>query len=592
MPYTLRFSDPAKLATVTVPDMPPGINTIDTSLNLVGKNYPNYGEKIAQSFLNLLENFSGPLPPEKPIEGQLWYDTSDPNNKVLRVMDGTANSARWPSANGIYQQGVDPKTTAVTLKVGDIWVDTQNNLLKIYHSGNWTTVGPAVSSGFLKTGVEPVVLESIVNTTHNVIVCYIDGNVASIISTAQFTPRTIIDGFTLIRPGINISTNFNSILNGISSSALSLRINDQNYAASSFLLKDDQTQQLVTGKVFFQTPTNQLNSEGRDGIVIDTNVPANKTYIQLYKLSNDAVLLNNTPGGKILFKTKASLNTNLVTGMTIENNSVSINTSTNALYALDIFGSVRISGNIIISSTLTNSLLVSGSTTFQKDLIVNQSVLVNNVLTATNLLSLGSVSGNGTIISPVQHEVFDIGSTTKYFRSLYVKTIGSTGTGTTVYGRVIGPSTGLEKSSEFKLQGQVTATSFIFAGTGTQATFNTALTPNAIVQQQKLITATNTLNLLVIDTSTSATYTGLRKIDRRDFLKGIVPVGMIAPYAGSLIPSGWLECDGQTLASSDYPELYAAISPLYKPPGPNFRVPDMRQSTTSTLGFVTYIIKI
>jgi hypothetical protein len=92
MAYTLRFSDISKPQTVTVPDMPPGINTIDTSLNLVGKNYPNYGEKIAENFLHLLENFSGPLPPENPIEGQLWYDTSDPTNKVLRIMDGTTTS--------------------------------------------------------------------------------------------------------------------------------------------------------------------------------------------------------------------------------------------------------------------------------------------------------------------------------------------------------------------------------------------------------------------------------------------------------------------------------------------------------------------
>jgi hypothetical protein len=37
MPYTLNFSDPTKSDTVIVPDMPPGINAIDTSLSLVGK---------------------------------------------------------------------------------------------------------------------------------------------------------------------------------------------------------------------------------------------------------------------------------------------------------------------------------------------------------------------------------------------------------------------------------------------------------------------------------------------------------------------------------------------------------------------------
>ena len=102
MPYTLNFSDPTKQTTITVPDMPPGINSVDTSLNLVGRAYPNYGQKFAENFLHLLENFASPLPPTNPIEGQLWFDTSDPAHKVLRIMDGTASAVRWPSANGIY----------------------------------------------------------------------------------------------------------------------------------------------------------------------------------------------------------------------------------------------------------------------------------------------------------------------------------------------------------------------------------------------------------------------------------------------------------------------------------------------------------
>jgi hypothetical protein len=55
MSYTLRFSDLTKDSTVTVLDMPPGINTIDTSLSLVGRGYPNYGEKIAENFLAALQ---------------------------------------------------------------------------------------------------------------------------------------------------------------------------------------------------------------------------------------------------------------------------------------------------------------------------------------------------------------------------------------------------------------------------------------------------------------------------------------------------------------------------------------------------------
>ena len=85
--YTLRFSDPSKTNTITVNG--PNKNTVDTSLNLIGPGYVNYGQDTAQNLLKLLENFSSPNPPINPIEGQLWYDTSNPSRKILRINNGS-----------------------------------------------------------------------------------------------------------------------------------------------------------------------------------------------------------------------------------------------------------------------------------------------------------------------------------------------------------------------------------------------------------------------------------------------------------------------------------------------------------------------
>jgi hypothetical protein len=77
--------------------------TIDenqTSLRFVGRNAAGYGEAIAFSFLRSLENFASDTSPSNPIEGQLWYNTSYPTNKVLNVYNG----ANWVPANGVYQQ--------------------------------------------------------------------------------------------------------------------------------------------------------------------------------------------------------------------------------------------------------------------------------------------------------------------------------------------------------------------------------------------------------------------------------------------------------------------------------------------------------
>ena len=56
-----------------------------------------------------------------------------------------------------------------------------------------------------------------------------------------------------------------------------------------------------------------------------------------------------------------------------------------------------------------------------------------------------------------------------------------------------------------------------------------------------------------------------------------VPPGMVVPYAGSTAPDGWLLCDGRTLQSDRYPELYAAIGTTYgqNKPG-SFKLPDLR----------------
>jgi hypothetical protein len=147
MPFTLNFTDPTKITSISVPDMAPGINTTDTSLNLIGRGYPNYGQKTAENFLHLLENFSNSTAPVNPIQGQLWFDNSTNKLKI----NTTATGQQWAPAGGVWQQGADPVSTSTNLvSHGDIWVNTSNGILSIYSNRNtWSTVGgsnPAYSS--------------------------------------------------------------------------------------------------------------------------------------------------------------------------------------------------------------------------------------------------------------------------------------------------------------------------------------------------------------------------------------------------------------------------------------------------------------
>lgn len=62
--------------------------TMDTSrgINLVGKNYVNFGTAQNENFVWLLENHANDTPPTYPVTGQLWYDTS---TTTLKYYDGT-----------------------------------------------------------------------------------------------------------------------------------------------------------------------------------------------------------------------------------------------------------------------------------------------------------------------------------------------------------------------------------------------------------------------------------------------------------------------------------------------------------------------
>lgn len=59
---------------------------------------------------------------------------------------------------------------------------------------------------------------------------------------------------------------------------------------------------------------------------------------------------------------------------------------------------------------------------------------------------------------------------------------------------------------------------------------------------------------------------------------GIVPPGMIAPYAGKTAPEGWLLCDGSAVSRTTYANLYAAIGTTYGAGNGSttFTLPDLR----------------
>jgi len=58
-----------------------------------------------------------------------------------------------------------------------------------------------------------------------------------------------------------------------------------------------------------------------------------------------------------------------------------------------------------------------------------------------------------------------------------------------------------------------------------------------------------------------------------------IPVGLIHPYASSTIPEGYLLCDGSSLVTTDYPELFAVIGYAFGGSGTAFLIPDLVDRT-------------
>ena len=59
-----------------------GVVDSTTTVSLPGRQYQNYGELVNENFIKLLENSAGTTAPGNPLEGELWYDSTNSQLKV------------------------------------------------------------------------------------------------------------------------------------------------------------------------------------------------------------------------------------------------------------------------------------------------------------------------------------------------------------------------------------------------------------------------------------------------------------------------------------------------------------------------------
>lgn len=559
MSYQIDHTDKPNYGTITVEDQT--VN-VEKSVGFVGKNYTGYSKVIAENFLHILENFASATAPSNPVVGQLWYDTEadvveENRQPQLKIWDST----NWVPAGNIKKAGSAPLNAIK----GDLWTDTTNQQLYLYSGSNWVLVGPQFSEGTL-TGPKVESVYDTGNATHLIISFYVANRVVVIFSKDEFTPKVAIPGFSIVKRGINITAIDDngtiSTLNklwGVAEKADALVVSGEVVAASDFIRASKPA-----------VLNSSLSVRNNLGLVVGADLATSLTV----DTSGAAILYNKTEGSSIFIRTNQSGTAKDV--ISVSGTNVGIN-KTNPTATLDIVGNIQTNDQLVVTGTTNAVDLTTGSIR-----TAGGASIAKNLYVGTGATITGQINSNSII--PTSTNSFDLGSNNSRYKAVYGKEMfADTFFGSfsgQLAGSVSGTASRLASSTAISLTGDVSSNTVNFNGQQPNgvATFSTTITADLINAKIAVETTNSNAQLLV-----NIPSTGLRKITKTNFLAnaGVMPAGVILPFAGSAAPNGFLLCDGSEQLISAYPDLFAVIGYTYRSQSllqgsSTFCVPDLR----------------
>ena len=545
MPYTISYTDTVNKGTITVAD-----NTLnnETSLNFPGRGTTAYGQSVNENFLHLLENFANTTAPARPVEGQLWYDSTQGVDQ-LKVYDGT----NWVASGGLKKASAAP--AVANSSAGDLWVNTESQQLYLFTGSTWVLVGPDFSDGLL-TGAQAQAIIGTDDITYNVLVIKVEDQPVIIISSQSFIPKVSIKGFrTGINPGMNIADE--AIVGaqalkyfGTSEKAEALVVGGTVIPASNFL----------RGNAASSTDF-QLSVKSNDGIKIGTG-----GQLSLGINGETGVIQHNTSGSSIDIKMRNGNLTPTVVSINSDGN-VGFNNSAPE-QAVDVRGNIKISPKTGEAETGVLQITSTGNST---SIGTGSIVTTGGVGIALNAyiggdIDVGGILQTGNII-PDSNATRNIGTATNKYEQIHATTFFGNIQGNvsgTVSGRA-GSADRLASATTFALSGDVEPNSFEFDGQtgGSTKTFAVSIANSFISNKEVTYDAENADELLLNVTTGT---TGVKRITKRNFLKTIplVPAGAMMPFGGEESPEGWLLCDGSEVNKSEYNVLWLAIQHNFK----------------------------
>ena len=261
------------------------IDQTNSSLTLVGKNYPGYGVFLNQNFVQLMENFAKGSAPTAPLPGQLWYDST---GKYLKVNTAASKGSTpaWKVISMITSSGSYTGTPVI----GEQWWDSTNLQLKVWSGSAWTIIGPAGTSSTGNTGAIPDTIVSLAPAaTYVVLKFYID-NILVGIWSKEASFATAVSGFGTINRGLNLSTAISQAYYGNADVANNLNYSGVTTPASNFLRNDQSG--TINGYLSLTNDTGLKFGSDND--------------FEGYVSGNDVYLRNVTNNGDIILSVKKS----------------------------------------------------------------------------------------------------------------------------------------------------------------------------------------------------------------------------------------------------------------------------------------------
>lgn len=369
MAYKILTTNGTQLGTI----LDGTVDTAQTSLTLVGRNYSNYGQIMTNNLVSLLENFAYEIEPSNPLSGQLWWDTSA---KLLKVYTGTY----FKIISSATAQNSDIVGAPSTVVAGDIWWDTYAEQLYVYDGttpydvAGWKLVGPVWSKVNGKSGALWEQITDTGSAIHNVVSLYIDGTRTAIISQdSEFTPGTAITGFTTIKTGHNLH----------SSETFWGTANNASYLGG------------VIASNYFRTDINN-SSTGNLRIVNDSGVTIGAGLDLTLSVSGvDASITNNSDGD-------INLVTNSTTYLTVNGASGVIEVAADPTTTLGIATKNYVDSSFVdatltgVSTAITMPASTANTAIATTEFVVNNSGFLKNKIYQANSFLEITDSGTGS----------------------------------------------------------------------------------------------------------------------------------------------------------------------------------------------------